>query len=259
MNAPDILGFRSMTAVGLLIAAAVSMTTSAALGQPAPSDTTSLLVTTYRLKPDRVTEWLALQKSEVVPALKQAGVIEYAVYETLLGEASEFVVVRAIDGFVEFDRPDPLVRALGAEKAAEVGARLRQATLSIHRHIEERQDEFFIDPGAAPALFASRYRANPGRSQDYMSFVRTEMFPVMRQAKEDGTFSGLSVTVAAHGGESGLITLNMYYPAFAPLDGPPPVAKTLGPEGTREFIAKGAGLITPLEWTIRRRVPDLSF
>jgi hypothetical protein len=24
----------------------------------------------------------------------------------------------------------------------------------------------------------------------------------------------------------------MYYPEFAPLDGPPPIAKTLGPQGT---------------------------
>jgi hypothetical protein len=99
----------------------------------------------------------------------------------------------------------------------------------------------------------------PGRSRDYMSFVRTEMFPVMRQAQEDGTFAGLSVTVAAQGGEAGIITLNMHYADFEPLDGPPPVAKTLGPEGTRTFIAKGAGLIEPIEQLILRRVAALSF
>ena len=92
-----------------------------------------------------------------------------------------------------------------------------------------------------------------------MSFIRAEMFPVMQTAKENGTFAGLSVTVSAQGGEAGIVTLNMHYADFAPLDGPPPVAKTLGPEGTREFITKGAGLITPIEQLVLRRLADLSF
>jgi hypothetical protein len=85
------------------------------------------------------------------------------------------------------------------------------------------------------------------------------MFPVMKTAKDNGTFSGLEVTTSVQGGEPGIITLNMYYSDFAPLDGPPPVAKTLGPRGTAEFLAKGAGLITQIEQRILKRVPELSF
>jgi hypothetical protein len=51
----------------------------------------------------------------------------------------------------------------------------------------------------------------------------------------------------------------MYYPDFSPLDGPPPIAKTLGPQGTASFLTKGAGLISQLEQRILKRVPDLSF
>ena len=40
---------------------------------------------------------------------------------------------------------------------------------------------------------------------------------------------------------------------------PPPVAKTLGPQGTAAFLTKGAGLITQLDQSILRRVADLSF
>jgi hypothetical protein len=99
----------------------------------------------------------------------------------------------------------------------------------------------------------------PGKSQAYMEFFKSEMMPVMRKAQAAGTFAGLDVTVSAHGGEWGLITLYMYYTSFAPLDDEPPVAKTLGPEGTRVLLAKGTGLITPLEWIVRRRVPELSY
>jgi hypothetical protein len=69
----------------------------------------------------------------------------------------------------------------------------------------------------------------------------------------------LPTNIRRFDGEWGLITLYMYYTAFAPLDEEPPVAKTLGPAGTAALLAKGAGLITPLEWIVRRRVPELSY
>jgi len=125
--------------------------------------------------------------------------------------------------------------------------------------MENRRDDFFLDPGNAQVQYASKYRAMPGKSQAYMEFFRAQMLPALRKAKENGTFAGIDVTVSAHGGEWGLITLNMYYATFAPLDGEPPVAKTLGAEGTRMLLAKGAGLITPLEWIVRKRVAELTF
>jgi hypothetical protein len=253
MNVPMIAWARRASLLLLLIAACSSF------AQETRPTTTRLLVTVSRLKPEMVDRWIALQQSEVVPALKKAGITERVVYQTLIGEATEFMSVRPLPSFAELDESDPLEQALGVAEAARLRAELRACELSTHRHIENRQDEFYLDPGDAEALFASRYRAMPGRAGDYMSFVRTEMFPVMRQAQEEGTFSGLSVTVSAQGGEAGIITLNMHYPVFAELDGPPPVAKTLGPEGTREFLAKGAGLITPIEQLVLRRVAELSF
>jgi hypothetical protein len=223
------------------------------------NQSTPLLVTRYNLKPDHVSEWLRLEKDEVLPALKKAGVKHQAVYETVFGEAPEYTAVRAFAGFEEFDGPDPLVRALGTAGAAQLEGKLAACTQSIHRSVENRREEFFLDPGNAQVQYASKYRAMPGKSQAYMEFFRAEMMPVMRKAKENGTFAGLDVTVSAHGGEWGLITLNMYYTSFAPLDGEPPVAKTLGPEGTRALLAKGTGLITPLEWIVRKRVPELTY
>ena len=80
----------------------------------------------------------------------------------------------------------------------------------------------------------------PGRARDYMSFVRTEMYPVMKQAPEEKTFAGLSVTTSVQGGEPGITTLNMHYDTFAPLDGPP-VAKTLGCKALQRSSRKAPG------------------
>jgi hypothetical protein len=242
-------------------AAALSMLCVAAAGvaQETGPRNTRLLVTEVHVKPEMVDEWLALERNQVVPALKKAGVKQYTVYETVIGEATDFVIVQPLPSFAEFNGPDALTRALGMEKAEVLANKLRDCVVSMHRSIENRHDELFLDPGAAQTLFMSRYRAMPGKARDYMSFVRTEMYPVMKQAQEDGTFSGLEVTTSVQGGEPGIITLNMYYPDFAPLDGPPPVAKTLGVQGTATFLAKGAGLISQLEQRILKRVPELSF
>ena len=241
--------------LGVMLASACELHAQAGAG----NQSTLLLVTRYSLKPEYVAQWLSLQKRVVLPALKKAGVQHQTMYETVLGDTPEYTSVQALAGFEEFDGPDPLVRALGAASAAHLQAGLAAWTQAVHRSIENRREEFFLDPGNAEVQYASKYRAMPGKSQAYMEFFRTLMMPVMRKAKENGTFAGLDVTVSAHGGEWGLITLNMYYTTFAPLGGEPPVAKTLGPDGTRELLVKGAGLITPLEWIVRRRVAELSY
>jgi len=228
------------------------------VAQEGGAATTRLLVTHVRVAPAKAGTWLELQRNEVIPALKKAGLKNYTTYQAVVGEVTEFVIVRPF-AFAELDAQDPLDRALGATAAAALRAKLGDCTESMHRSIETRHDDLFLDPGAAAVLFVSRYRAMPGKARDYMTFVRSEMYPVMKQAQDDGTFAGLSVTTSVQGGEPGIITLNMHYETFAPLDGPPPVAKTLGPQGTAAFLTKGAGLITQLDQSILRRVADLSF
>jgi hypothetical protein len=246
-------------AAALLLSIGLGAHLAAAEEPAAAQGTTRLLITTYRLKPDSVPAWRALERNEVVPALKKAGVETRTVYRTIVGEATEYQVRRPIAGFEIYDEPGELERALGPARAADLQARLAACIESVHVHVENRQNEFFIDPGEAPVQFASKYRALPGKAGAYTVYFRNYMLPVFEKAKENGTFSGLDYTVSQHGGEWGLITLNMYYSSFAPLDGEPPVAKTLGPEGTRELLAKGQGLIDPLEWIVRKRVAELSF
>jgi hypothetical protein len=220
---------------------------------------TRLQVVTFRVKPNKVETFLALEKGEVVPALKKAGIKSRQTYRTVVGDANEFQVRTIVPGFEIYDEPGALERALGAKKAAELRDRLDACLDSVHVQFENRVNEFFVDPGNAPVQFASKYRPLPGKSFAYTQFYREYMNPVAKEAKAKGTFAGMDYTVSQHGGEWGLITLNMYYDSFAPLDGEPPIAKTLGPEKTREMLAHGQGLIDPIEWIVRRRVADLSF
>lgn len=246
-------GIWKCAAATLLLAAA------AAGAQEGGPGATRLLVTQVRVKPAMIDTWHALQRDQVVPAMKKAGVKQYTVFETLVGDQTEFVIVRPLPSFAEFNGPDLLDKALGAKSAATLRSRLRDCIDGSHSRIENSRDEFFLDPGAAGTLFVSRYRAMPGRAGDYMNFVRTEMMPLARRAQQNGTFAGWSVTTSVQGSEPNLITLNMFYSDFAPLDGPPPLAATLGPAGVAEFLRKGAGLINQVEQSVLKRVADLSY
>jgi hypothetical protein len=99
-----------------------------------------------------------------VPALKKAGLTDYTTYQTVVGEVTEFVIVRPF-AFAEMDSPGPLDRALGAAAAAAQRTKLGDCTESMHRSIENRRDDLCLNPGAAALLFVSRYRAMPGRAR----------------------------------------------------------------------------------------------
>lgn len=237
----------------------LTLFSASALAQEGGPGLSRFMLTTYTLKPDKVDTWLELQRDEVVPALKKAGVAKRTLFQTVLGPAMEFQSVRPITGFEVFDAPDPLVKALGEKKAADLKARLADCLVSVHRDLENRRDDFFVDPGDAAVQFASKYRPLSGKFGAYMAFFDKWMMPPIRQAKADGTFAGLEVMISQHGGEWNLITLNMYYKDFASMNGGPPVAKTLGPEKTREMLAAGTGLIDPIQWIVRERVAEGSF
>ncbi len=237
-------------------AALLLAVTVAADAQEGGPGNTRLLVTQVRVKPAMIDTWRTLERDQVVPALKKAGVKQYTVFETLVGDQTEFVIVRPLPSFAEFDGPDLLEKALGARGAATLNSRLRARIDGSHSRIESSRDEFFLNPGAAGTLFVSVYRAMPGRAGDYMNFVRNETMPL---AQQNGTFAGWSVTTSVQGSEPNLITLNMFHSDFAPLDGPPPLAATLGPQGVAEFLRKGAGLINQVEQSVLKRVPDLSY
>jgi hypothetical protein len=71
--------------------------------------------------------------------------------------------------------------------------------------------------------------------------------------------AALAVTTSVQGGEPGIITAQHVLQRLRLLDGPPPVAKTLGPQGTAQFLTKAQGLISQLGQRILKRVPNLSF
>ena len=112
-----------MKAIVRALIAATWLVAGMGVAQEGGTGTTRLLVTHVHVPPAKVGMWLELQRNEVVPALKKAGIKDYTTYQTVIGEVAEFVMVRPF-AFTEMDSPDPLDRVLGATGAAALRAKL---------------------------------------------------------------------------------------------------------------------------------------
>jgi hypothetical protein len=92
------------------------------------------------VKPDRVDEYLALQKAEIVPAAKKAGLSTLLVARTRYGgSAFEFRSVIELKGWADLDGKSPLVEAMGGDAAyqkylAKIRPILTEAEYNLYEH-----------------------------------------------------------------------------------------------------------------------------
>ncbi|MGH9662663.1 MAG: hypothetical protein ACRD96_29200 [Bryobacteraceae bacterium] len=211
---------------------------------------TRSLVTFTHVKPDMLQEWLDIQKLEVIPALKKAGVTRRTVVQTVFGNVYEFVVVVPFEKYSELEGHGPIPRLLAAK--------LRRCVTGERTFVNLSQPDLAIptDPKDPPQVMVSSvYRAAPGKRQEYLSFVRTELLPVYRKAR----IAGFLVSQRGFGSSANEIVLSTYYKQLADINSGPPLVQVLGREAAGKIVAKSADLATLVETVVRRRVNDLSF
>ncbi|MFN8580871.1 MAG: hypothetical protein U0163_07855 [Gemmatimonadaceae bacterium] len=128
-----------------------------------PVANTRSYVQVYRLKPDMVNEWLDLQRTEVVPAQKKAGVTSRTTLVTQVGNSFEYQILTPFPSWSAMDGDTPLVRALGAEGAAQLNAKLRKCILLQQTYMTNRVDSLTIPAPDALVWRTVVRRVNPGR------------------------------------------------------------------------------------------------
>ena len=221
--------------------------------------TTRYQVTVVRIKPDMIDEWIDLQKNEVIPALKKGGVTQRTVMQTAIGNSFEYTILTPYPSFAALDGPAVQVRALGAEGAARLGAKIRKCVDVQRTYLINRVDDLAIPQGNAIASRTTVSRPAPGKTQDYLNYIRTDLLPAMKKAKAEGKIAGYTVSTRGVGAAAGEMTTTTYYNKFADLDAGNPLIQVLGAAAAAPITAKGAALATTVQVVIRRRVADLSF
>jgi hypothetical protein len=223
-------------------------------------DTTRILVQVSHLKPERVAEWRALQQNEVVPALKKAGVTQRTVLETLFGDRTEYISLRPLPSFAEFDGDGVLAAALGERAADALTAKLAACTTSTQRYIITRQNEFNVGATSGPIYVTTRYRIAPGAGQEYRQFLRDYRNPLLSRGVEERKVLGASVSIAGNGApEPGLWIETTYLPNAAALDAGGLPAQLLEQGQLRLLNQNVAQLRTVHSSSVRRVIPELSY
>jgi hypothetical protein len=226
------------------------------LAQSAPTPNRSR-VTITKVKPEMLNEWLDLEKNEVVPALKKAGVKSQTIYSTtLFGDGFEYTTITPFTKFAEFDGQAPVVKALGDAAAARLGEKIRRCILTTTSYVITAQPDLSNVPaGPAPNRIATtRVRVAPGKMQDFLNVVKTDITPAYKKAK-------LTLIVNRRGlGTNGNdVTFTGPVDKYSEFDGLAPLVKALGQDGVTKLAAKLGGMSAVFETIVRTRVPDLSF
>jgi hypothetical protein len=252
---------RRVAAATLLFGASIGIapTLQAQAAQATPSGTTRYYIQSVILKPDMVTEWIDLQKNEVIPAQKKAGVTSRTTLMTQVGEAFEYLVITPFPSWGAMDGPNAIMQALGPEGAARLNAKLRKCVLVQRSYMSLRRDSLSIPPGDALVWRYTIKQVNPGKMNDYLAFYKAEMLPAMQKAKAEGRIAGSSLSTRGVGATSGEFVEVHYHSKFAELDGAGPLVGAMGSDAAAKIGAKAAALATTKEVIVRRRVADLSF
>ena len=169
--------------LGVFVVGVVVGVPSIARAQMAAPPTT-LRVTVTQVKADMLDEWLQLQKNELVPALKKGGVKTRTVYSSgLFGTTGEFLSITPIEKFADFDNPNPQTRALGAEGAAKLTAKLRKCIASQHSYLITRMEDLGNTTPTPPNfLVSTRVRIPVGKIAEFQNIVKTELTPIYKKA-----------------------------------------------------------------------------
>lgn len=113
------------------------------LSLPRPAEMPKVIrVMRTRVKPDQVAAYTNLIRTEVLPAMKQAGVSSYTVARVRLGRpSSEFTSVLPVANWAELDAPAAIIRGMGdaayQKYLAKVTPLIIESEVNLYRHMPD--------------------------------------------------------------------------------------------------------------------------
>jgi hypothetical protein len=218
-------------------------------------------ITTVRIKPELLDEWVEFQKSETIPALRKAGVSGRTAIATVIGESFETTFLTPLTNFADRDGDSPIVKALGADGARAYAAKNRRFIAEQHTYVNTVRTDLSYQPAASAAAapsgiaVVSTYSLAAGHIPDFEAYIKTDLTPAHKQLKT----GGFIVHQALFGGDGGTFVVATLLPNFAALDKGPAIVRAYGQARADAIQQKLAGFVTHIERTVVRVVPELSF
>jgi hypothetical protein len=223
---------------------------------PANSSSEGLVLLTFTtVKPDRVSEFERLQKEELNPAFRKAGVtMRFASTRATVGEGYTYVFGTPLKNFAELDQENWVTKALGREKAAALIDKLRSCQVAsrtvVVRNIPDLS--WGLDT-PMPYFVVTSIQLVNGKKEEWLKYQR-EVAPAQRK-------SGLATYVVQetiYGGDNNLVYTLRRFDRFADLDSNP-LRQHMGEEAYNALVAKRpTEAVVRFERTLARHRTDLS-
>jgi hypothetical protein len=216
-------------------------------------------VTIVQVRPEAVDSWRELQATQTVPALKKAGVAQRDVYEAIYAPGGQFRVVQPLTKFADRDNPQPpIARALGDAGFRTYTDALRKMQASTATTIIESIPDASYDPNPSavyPVLVLTRYHVAPGRTADFLAYVRGERAAAVKKGQTKREL----ISRVLFGGDNNEFRIASFEDKVGALDSPSPVTRALGTDGVAKMVTKLAGVVLSSDRTVWRRVEAMSF
>ncbi len=220
---------------------------------PAPRQLISIQF--LRIKSGMAAEWREFRKNETIPALQKAGVKQQTVWGTSIFGEGGLIIVTPIESLSQYDNPGPFRRALGDEGARVYNEKAARFVDNSHAIAIETRPEMSIlaSPGTEYKLAViTTNTIAPGRAEDYETYVKTSLMPVIKKAAP----KGFLISRVVYGGVTNQYVSALLVDSWADLQRFREAAAKEA--AAAKLTGKVAGIVTQTENAIYRFAPDLS-
>lgn len=239
---------------GILIAALAGF--AAPLPAQAPTQAPFTSVALVTVKPDRVAEWLEVER-QYSEAFKKGGGHLRSVYRNSAGNPYEFKVVSTLENYARLDEESPYSKGAGEAGLARLAARRSQCVESVRTSYQRALPELRIAPPPGPPSKlqrSTRVTVRNGMANEYLAIMKNEYVPALKKAG----VASYSVRRVEWGGSRNLFITNSRLDKFAQLDEGGILTKSMGAEAANKLIAKLQQVIVNTEYILYTYVPESS-
>jgi hypothetical protein len=213
------------------------------------------------VKPDMMSDFVALQKSDTIPGLQKAGIEWRDVWRSaVVGSASTIAFITPIKSFGDFDGDSPMQKALGPEGYRAYMSKVTKLVANTRVYIiRSRPDLGYESESTAktpPKLgVLADVEVMPGRQPDFEAILKGEWAPALKKAN----VPLYGVSEVMFGGAIGQYYTFTPISNFAQLEKGHPITQSLGEAGLNRLMAKLGPSIRHAERIIIRYDDELSF
>jgi len=232
---------------------------AAAAPAAAPMPGASIYLAVVHVKPGSWEDYVALQKSEAMPALQKGGRASRQAWRPQsFGQSYEVAFLYPVKSWAELDDAPPLRKALGADGEKAYNAKIRPMVDSSRYYaLRERPDLGFVaDQSARPKLgILAHIQVIPGKQAAFESILKTEWAPLLKKAGVP-LYGVYEVTMGGNMGEYYTFTP---IENFAALDAGHPILKVVTPAQYGVLLGKIGAVVSSVERTMDKFDEDLSY